>query len=233
MKVVDTNIKLPITEVKLEGNSDEKDEGWRHSELLPKKNVRGLIIGSSNSGKTCSLLSLVYHEKGLSFKNIYLFSKSLCQPKYEELAKVMKSIPEIGFFAFANSSEVPSPDQVQPFSLMIFDDLVCEPTSPIKEFFSMGRHRHCDSFFLNQSYAMIPKDYIRLNSNFLVIFRADEKGRRHIYDDHVSPDMSFEEFSKMCSLAWNDNPFGCLVINKECGLEEGRYRIGFDKYIIP
>lgn len=67
----------------------------------------------------------------------------------------------------------------------------------------------------------------------LVLFRQDYTNLKHVFTDHVAPDLTFEKFCEMCSLAWDANKFGCLVINKECGTNEGRYRVGFDQYIVP
>jgi len=52
------------------------------------------------------------------------------------------------------------------------------------------------------------------------------------HTDAVVPDMKFDKFIEICSLAWNSGSNGCLMINKECNLNEGRYRIGFDTFII-
>lgn len=231
MKLYEQETKLPITEVKLNDQSNENEYN-RHGDLLPKKNIRAIFVGPSNCGKTCALLSLIYHEKGVTFENIYLFSKSLYQPKYEELATVMKAIPEIGFFTFSDSESVPSPDAVKPFSVMIFDDIACESKSHMRSYFSMGRHKNVDSFYLSQTYSQIPKMLIRDNANVILVFRQDNTNLKHIFDDHVAPDFKFDEFCEMCSLSWNTRQYGCLMINKECALDKGRYRVGFDTYIM-
>lgn len=66
----------------------------------------------------------------------------------------------------------------------------------------------------------------------ILIFRQDSLNLKHIFEDHVAPDVKFEKFCEMCSLAWNANVFGCLMINKECDIDKGRYRVGFDNYIL-
>lgn len=230
MKVIEADIKLPIHEICCESGDTEE---WRHSKLLPKRHIRAIVSGASNSGKTNLCHSLIYSINGISFLNLYVFSKSLYQPKYEELAAVMELVPEINYFAVNNGARIPSPENVEPFSCFIFDDIACEPQSPIREYFSMGRHRHCDVFLLSQSYAQIEKHLVRENANLIVLFKTDALNQKHVYDDHVSPETSFSDFSKICNMAWNYAPFSCLVINKESPLDNGRFRIGFDKYIIP
>lgn len=169
MKLVQQSTRLPISEVRVKEACDCEAENnfVRHSQLLPRKNIRALFVGPSACGKTSALLSLIYHKEGVSFKNIYLFSKSLYQPKYQELAMVMKNTPEIGFFTFSNGESVPSPDDINPFSIMVFDDVASESNKNhhLRAFFSMGRHKNVDSFFLCQTYASIPKQLVRDNAN--------------------------------------------------------------------
>lgn len=235
MQLVQQETQLPISEVRLNGAPTLDDiQFTRHSKLLPQKNIRALFIGPSASGKTCALMSLIYHKEGISFTNLYLFSNSLNQPKYVELAAVMESLPEIGYFPFPNTESVPSYEEIKPFSTIIFDDISSEANKNqhLRSYFSMGRHKHVDSIFLCQTYSAIPKQLVRDNANVLLIFRQDHLNLKHIFEDHVTPDMKFEKFCELCSFAWNSRAFGCLMINKECNLNDGRYRIGFDNYIL-
>ena len=235
MRLVEQNTKLPIREIRLSGQGeDDISKFKRHGDLLPS-HVRLICVGPSNCGKTSALLSLIYSDKGLSFENIYIFSKSLYQPKYEELGRVLENIPEIGFFKYTNCESVPSLDEVKTNSLMIFDDIASEPgkNRHLQAYFSMGRHKHIDIAFLNQSYSNIFKHLVRENANLILIFRQDKMSLRHIFDDHVTPDVKLEKFCEMCSLAWNSSTYGCLLINKECDVNNGRYRVGFDIFIIP
>ena len=39
--------------------------------------------------------------------------------------------------------------------------------------------------------------------------------------------MKFEKFRELSSFAWNYKPYGSLMINKECPIEDSRYRLGF------
>ena len=54
--------------------------------LLPK-NVRGLIIGKSDCGKTTLLLNLLLNPGWLDYNKLFVFSKSLFQPEYQVLRK--------------------------------------------------------------------------------------------------------------------------------------------------
>ena len=54
---------------------------------------------------------------------------------------------------------------------------------------------------------------------------------KHIYNDHVNTDLSYDIFKKICMHCWNKEKFGFLVIDKDRDLHNGRYRKGFDCFI--
>ena len=124
----------------------------RHGSLLPNS-IRAVICGPSNCGKTQALFSLLLSKNGLRFCNAYVYSKSLTQPKYVFLEKLLSGIPEIGYYASSNNEDILPPDQVGDSSIMIFDDIACEKQTVVREYFCMGRHFDVDSFHLCQSYA--------------------------------------------------------------------------------
>lgn len=201
----------------------------RHGPLLPNT-VRCIIVGPSNCGKTNLVISLLEDANGLRFENVCVFSKSLYQSKYKYLEKVLKSIPGIGYFAFNDGAEILPPDQAKPNSIFIFDDIACDKQDVMREYFSMGRHKNVDCFYLCQTYTHIPKQLIRDNANMLALFKQDEMNLQKVYRDHVNTDMSYEQFKDMCAHCWKDK-YGFIVINKDSDINRGRYRQGFDTYI--
>ncbi len=231
MKVIAHKLKLPIEEIPADIFIANRDEKKRHGELLPST-IRAIFAGPSSCGKTNALLNLIYSPNGLSFENIYLYSKSLRQPKYVELQKVLSMVSGICFFPFSNNEEVIQPEEAKPNSLFIFDDVACEKQNNMRSYFCMGRHKNIDSFYLVQTYSSVPKQLIRDNANFLVLFRQDDTNLRHVYRDHVNTDMAFAEFHQMCCLCWNSSKYGCMVIDRTREIQDGRYRRGFDEYIV-
>ena len=57
-----------------------------NNSLLPR-NIRGIIIGKSNCGKTTLLLNLLLQPKWLDYNHLYVFGKSLHQKEYQILRK--------------------------------------------------------------------------------------------------------------------------------------------------
>lgn len=230
MSFKEQTLKLPVVNIdKMVG--DQNHGCKRHGNLLPNS-IRAVFCGPSGCGKTNALLSLIMHPNGLKFDNIYIYSKSLNQPKYRFLEELLKPIPGMEYHAFNDREQVICPDEAKPNSLMIFDDIACEKQDSLKSFFCMGRHKLVDSFYLCQSYAQVPKHLVRDNINFLVIFQQDEMNLKHIYNDHVNTDMPFEKFKNLCLQCWNSSDHGFIVIDKNSSMNQGRFRKGFDRYYI-
>ncbi|XP_059217535.1 uncharacterized protein LOC131994716 [Stomoxys calcitrans] len=184
-----------------------------HSTLLPNS-IRALIVGPSNCGKTNVMISLIESPNGLKFRNIYIYSKSLYQPKYQYLKKLITPIKGINLFTFSENEKVISPAKANMHSIMVFDDVICDKQNTIRDYFCMGRHKHIDCFYLCQTYTRIPKHLIRDNANMIIIFKQDEMNIKHIYNDHVLGDMTFKDFLKLCSECWKDK-YGFLIVSKD------------------
>lgn len=224
LRIVKQGICLPI-----ENEDFQEEQLKKHGNLFPAT-VRCLLVGPSNCGKTNVMINLIEHENGLKFENVYVYSKSLNQPKYVYLERLLKPIKDIGYYAFNASENILHPSKAKMNSLFIFDDVACDNQDVVREYFSMGRHQYVDSFYLCQTYAKIPKHLIRDNANFLILFKQDDMNLKHVYNDHIGTDMSFDEFKNLCSLCWKEQ-YGFLCISKDSGINEGRYRKGFDHYI--
>lgn len=235
IRIVQHKNKLPLINfdhiVKGSGCGGVDDMKKRHSVLLPDT-VRCIVCGPSNCGKTNAVFNMLFAENGLRFDNLYVFSKSLYQPKYKFLNDIMQQVPEVGYFAYDENEQVIQPSDAEPNSVIIFDDVACEKQNNIRSYFAMGRHNNLDCFYLCQTYSRIPKQLVRDNANLLLLFRQDERNLRHVYNDHVNTDMTYDNFTQLCRKAWGDgNKHGFLLINKECDIDKGRYRVGFDQFI--
>ena len=64
----------------------KKEKKKTNSPLLPDS-IRGLIVGSSNCGKTTLVLNLLLNPGWLDYNHLYVFGKSLHQKEYQVLRK--------------------------------------------------------------------------------------------------------------------------------------------------
>lgn len=208
------------------GGSDRR----RHGTLLPNT-IRCIICGPSNCGKTNVLISLLVHPNGLHFANVYIYSKTLAQDKYQYLENILKPIKKLGYYTFTSNDAVLSPSEVKPNSIMIFDDVICDKQNNIMAYFCMGRHNGVDCFYLTQTYTRVPKHLIRDNANLLIVFKQDDTNLKHIYNDYgIGCDMKFDEFRDVCYKIWREK-YQFLVIDADSDVDKGRYRKGFDTFI--
>lgn len=227
MRIEKQTFSLPIT------NHDEKTltkQFKKHRNLFCGGSKRCLIVGCSGSGKTNVILSLLEHPNGIRFENVYLYSKSLYQSKYEYLRKLLGPIKEIGYFEYDNDETIIPPFDIKPNSVIIFDDIQSQNQSIIRDYFTFGRHKNTDCFFIFQGYSSILKRLIRENANLLILFKQDHTSLKHIYNDHCMLDMTFEQFKNLCAHCWKE-AYGFVVIDKDCELNAGRYRKKLDSFI--
>lgn len=228
MKLVKQKCCLHVDNVDIAQQHDSV-AAKKHGPLFPSS-IRAIICGPSNCGKTNVMISLLEDPNGLRFENVYVYSKSLFQPKYQYLRGLLQ--PLVGYYEYSDDADIIHPSEASPNSVFIFDDVACQTQSVIRDYFSMGRHKSIDSFYLCQTYTHIPKHLIRDNANLFIIFPMDDLNLRHIFHDTTSnmDFSSFDDFKKMCSLCWADK-YSFLVISKDNDLNNGRYRKGFHCYI--
>lgn len=225
MKLKKQSLSLSVTPIVIE----RKSEDVKHSALLPNS-IRCIVCGPSNCGKTNVMITLLLHENGLKFRNLYLYTKTPFQSKYCFLKEVFQKVPDINYYVFSDNSEVIHPNDASPNSIIIFDDVACENQTNIRNYFAMGRHNQIDCFYLAQTYSKVPKQLIRDNTNLFIIFEQDDINLKHVYNEHVNSDMSWYEFKNICRNVWSEKH--CfLSINKDCNLKEGRYRKNMDTFI--
>ena len=107
---------------------------------------------------------------------------------------------------------------------VVIDDMLDSNQKLIDPFFTRGRHKSCDVYYLCQSYFDAPKKTVRNNSNIIILFQQTLKDVEHIHRDISGFDMSYEEFKSLCREAWNEK-FNYLLINRLEDKNGSRYRI--------
>lgn len=242
-----------------------KKSKQNHHFMLPSPSLRGLIIGSSNCGKTCLLLKLILGENWLDYNDLYIYSNSLHQPEYRllknafrkgydkkdvknllinstgDIDKFLQNIPAKSYKVVINTNMydptqlIPDPRDVNPKrkSLFVFDDIMTEKNQiPASNYYTRGRHNSCSCIYISQNYHKLPRQTIRTNSNFLILFSIPQKDLKHIYDDIISNDMSWEEFNSFCQEVFKTN-YSFVAINKDANVLDGKYYKNLNELYIP
>ena len=79
----------------------KEDYAWKaksrirnnNNPLLPR-NIRGLIVGKSNCGKTTLLLNLLLQPDWLDYNHLYVFGRSLHQQEYSIMRRLRRWIEQ-------------------------------------------------------------------------------------------------------------------------------------------
>src|SRR5438093_5271621 len=109
----------------------------------------------------------------------------LCK-KFAELATTVN--PEPITVQLSNKvNEIPLPEHLTKAkrNLIIFDDVInALNQKTMSEYYSRSRHYSCNCIYLSQSYFDLPR-IIRLNSNFLIIFKLSKRNLNDVYNSAV------------------------------------------------
>ena len=73
---------------------------------------------------------------------------------------------------YEDCSSIPDPKDLNPTekNLLILDDCFLGPQNKAEAFYTRGRHNNCDTIYISQNYFRLPRQTIRENSNFIILF---------------------------------------------------------------
>ena len=188
---------------------DDMASNFRLYDFMPNQCFRMLVCGPSSSGKTNTLMHMIYNL--LYYDKVYLYAKNLDQSKYQNLMDMFQPISKEAGYDVIEASN----DQIIPVSdlnddnqkLVIFDDFVCEKNQkPLIDYFIRGRHKNCSVIYLSQSYYKTPKD-IRLNCSHFSIYEFPSANERALICREKS--ISKEPYEKATK-----EPFSFIYIDK-------------------
>lgn len=177
----------------------------KHRIKLP---FRMIIDGCSGSGKTQTLLNLIYNMPD-TFENIYITTKCKDEALYNYLEDKFKDDNLKITEGLENLPDLDKMDKTQN-TLIILDDLVNEPAKqqrPICDYFTTARKKNCSIVYISQSFYAVPK-MIRDNITYLIIKQVssmknltmicrecslgiDKKQLKEIYDDATQTKQGF------------------------------------------
>jgi ABC-type dipeptide/oligopeptide/nickel transport system ATPase component len=130
---------------------------------------RMIIAGNSGSGKTQTLLNILYNMPD-TFDNIWYITKNKDEPLLNFLDDKLKNQ---GFILDEGIESLPDLDKMdkEKNNLIILDDLVNEPLKqqrPICDYVIRCRKKSCSFVYISQSFYAVPK-LIRDNITYLIL----------------------------------------------------------------
>src|SRR5271170_4887487 len=143
--------------------------GANHA-LFLLKNIFCIIAGATGCGKTNLMLNFLLNEKVLDYGDAYIYTSTLHQPAYtflkkyyNDLENTIKSLcrinAKIGHFYDVDDDEIKNPSELDTKTnhVMVFDDVMLDDQTRIKDYFCRGRHNNVNVFYLCQSLHKISK----------------------------------------------------------------------------
>jgi len=170
--------------------------------------MRLMLFGPSGYGKTTVLRSIILSH-WTKYENLYIFTKSMEQPIYNELVEIFEGIPEINFYI--SNTDIITVDECERGSLVVFDDIPLDEQKPIYEYMNRSRPKDISVIYLNQCYSSANKQYIRNNLTLLIAFKSTQY-IKNVWDDFLSNTISLNDFKTLCSDCW-ENDYGFITID--------------------
>lgn len=199
----------------------------RHHIKLP---FRLIIAGNSGSGKTQTLLNLLYNMPD-TFEKIFIVTKNKDEPLYnyleDKLGKEGLSIKE-------GITELPDLDSLdkEQNNLIVLDDLVNEPTKqqrPVCDYFIRARKKNCSIIYISQSFYAVPK-LIRDNISYLIIKQVSSMKNLTMICRECSLGIEKKQLKKIYDDATQSKQ-DFLLIDLE-GDKDERFRKNFDEIYV-
>jgi Tfp pilus assembly pilus retraction ATPase PilT len=186
-----------------------------------------LICGNSGSGKTSTLMNLIYNMSD-TFEEVIIVCKSKAEPLYEYLEEKYTKDKSVKIMEWKDG--LPDIDKFdkEKQRLLVFDDLVNEKNQAvISEAFIRARKKNCSLCYLSQSYYAVPK-MIRNNLTYIIIKQLSSLKNLTMVMREYSLGVDKKEMKEMYDDATSDKQ-GFLMLDLE-GDKEKRFRSGFDEY---
>ena len=116
-------------------------------------------------------------------------------------------------------------------NILVVDDVLLGPQNKIEDMYTRGRHNGIDTFYLAQNYFKLPRQTVRENANFIVLFPQDMKNLNHIYNDHCSGDgISCSQFQDFCSHVWRSGKHKYVILDLTRDADNGKYRTNLKQF---
>ncbi len=191
-----------------------------------KKLTRIVILGPSNAGKNNFLYDWIKRSPNI-YKELHVICRNRDQPLYDDIAE------KLGDAAiFYDADSVPTVDEIGKdedggMKLVVIDDFSNDENLQKKvfaDYFVRGRHHKITTIFITHSYYKGCNKMIRLNSDYIIILKANSKNDlKMIVKDFNIP--GIDEHNIMDHYAECTKDKGqTMIIDNVCGKLKHNYK---------
>ena len=215
----------------------EKVKKFQTKSINPNYNVhhisvpfRGVLIGSSGSGKTNLLMNII-NQFANTFNHIYIYTQAK-EPLYDylesqldsEMLTIKYSLDDLRSF---------KEDDYYGQSLIILDDMCNEKDQKvIQELYIRGRKiaGGCSLLYLTQSYYKVPK-IIRLQVQYIFILKVSGVRDLNMILSEYALTASKKQLSSMYNYCCNSPQFGAFMLIDLQISQDKTYRKNFNEFL--
>ena len=157
-------------------SKDDENNYINKNVFVPQHVSNTIIIGQSGCSKTNLLFNILTLNP--VFQKIFIFTKEP-EAKYNFLIK--KFPQDIKIFYQNDEYDLDKLIKEDFQTCCIFDDQLTD-NKKISDWFIRSRKKNCSNFFLAHSYFKMSKT-LRLNVNYIILFKIPKNQLTHIYND--------------------------------------------------
>lgn len=199
----------------------------KHNISVP---FRGVLIGSSGSGKTNLLLNII-NQFSNTFNHIYIYTQAV-EPLYEYLESQLG--PDMLTIKYSlNDCRTFNEKDYYGQSLIIWDDQINEKDQKcINELYIRGRKiaGGISMLYLTQSYFKVPK-IIRLQCQYVFILKVSGVRDLKMILSEYSLSATKEQLTKMYEYSCNSGTFGSFMLIDLVADQNKTYRKNFTEFL--
>lgn len=199
----------------------------KHNISVP---FRGVLIGSSGSGKTNLLLNII-NQFSNTFNHIYIYTQAV-EPLYEYLESQLG--PDMLTIKYSlNDCRTFNEKDYYGQSLVIFDDQINEKDQKcINELYIRGRKiaGGVSMLYLTQSYFKVPK-IIRLQCQYIFILKVSGVRDLKMILSEYSLSATKEQLTNMYEYSCNSGTFGSFMLIDLQNTQDKTYRKNFNEFL--
>jgi hypothetical protein len=207
-----------------------KSHNPNYKEHLIKVPFRGVIVGSSGSGKTNMLLNLI-SKMSNTFNKIYIYSRAE-EPLYSYLqSQIADDMLQISYDL--NDFRTFDESNYYGQTLVVFDDMCNEKDQKcINELYIRGRKMGVSSLYLTQSYYKVPK-IVRLQCQYIFIIKTSGLKDLRLLLSEYSLTATTDQLQNMYNHCCNSGAFGNFLLIDLNASQSKSFRLNWLEILDP
>jgi len=132
------------------------------------------------------------------WERIHILEIASTISEYRYLKNLFEPIEEVGYFTYSNNSDIISSEMLPNF-IFIFDDVACDKQDKSDKRVLFNGSTRVSIAFISVRHMQRYQSVLYATTQISwILFKQDGINLKHVYNDHVNTNMSYEDFCKLC-----------------------------------